>query len=345
MSGDGNLPAASGLIDCHTHYMPAGLGDQLRERLAGQFPLQRMVMARPAWRDLAVHEELMDRANVELAVIIGMSALVEGLRALGGSLNESIEAYNRALSAELAGSRRFVAAALVDPFGGKEAIAQLDRSLSLSHVVAVSLLASYDGVALDDPIFEPVFDVARHHDVPVMVHPSSVAKSWVETLRLERHFLQSGFGFFLDDSLCIFRMIVNGTFDKYPDVRFMFCQLGGVAPFCCGRWETHRDNARTLNRDLGTAIPAFFELPLGHYLSRIWLDMHTQDRHALELVIAETGDKGIVLGGDHPWTSFERGIPYSVAELTALDRPAETKRNIERNNALDLLGERVRSLL
>jgi len=338
--------ASSGRIDCHIHYMPSVFGDRLREHLAGRNVLRNLVASRPAWRDLSVHQNLMQKTHVDIAVVLPYATeLIHGLQSLGGSLNDSMEAYNRSMSEDLAATGgRILGAAVVDPFGGKDAIAQLDRSLKLPAMVAIGLNASYEGVAFDDPAFEPIFQVARHHDVPILVHPSSVAQPWIDTLRLDNLFLRSGLGFLLDDALCIFRMAMNGVLDKYHDVRFMFCQLGGVAPFCCGRWDYHRQQARNLNQGRGEPLPSWIHKSLGEYLSRLWLDTHTQDRHALALVIAEAGDHVIVLGGDHPYTPPEGGIPYAMAEVEAMGTTAEVKRKIERENALTLLGPRVRKI-
>ena len=288
----------------------------------------------------------MKQFNVDIAVVLPYATeLIHGLQSLGGSLNDSMEAYNRSMSEDLAAmDGHILGAAVVDPFGGKDAIAQLDRSLKLPAMVAIGLNASYEGIAFDDPVFEPIFQVARHHDAPILVHPSSVAQPWIDTLRLNNLFLRSGLGFFLDDALCIFRMAMNGVLDKYHDVRFMFCQLGGFAPFCCGRWYYHAQQARNLTRDRAEPLPSWVDKSLGDYLSQLWLDTHTQDRHALALVMAEAGDHVIVLGGDHPYTPAEGGIPYAMAEVEALGTSDEIKRKIERGNALNLLGPRVREI-
>ncbi len=59
-------------------------------------------------------------------------------------------------------------------------------------------------------------------------------------------------------------------------------------------------------------------------------------------MLEEASDDVVVLGGDHPWTPADRGIPYEMAELDALDLPQDTKQKIERGNALKLLGPRAR---
>ncbi|MBM2811659.1 MAG: aminocarboxymuconate-semialdehyde decarboxylase [Chloroflexi bacterium] len=337
----------TGRIDCHVHYLASIFGDVLLERMAQQGPVNKLCAARPAWRDLSIHRRLMDQSDVAVSIIINDATLLGGLRGLGGSINETCEAYNRSLSEDLSThDGHLIGAAIIDPFGGAEAVAQLERSLALPTMGAVGLTTSYGDVCLDDPMFEPIFEVARQHNVPVMVHPGSTPEHWLKALRIEQpQFLRSGIGYFLDDSLCVLRLILSGTLDKYSDVRFMFCQLGGLVSIMCGRWANQSASAKELERELEIPASPIFERSLGEYLSRIWLDMHTQDRHAIAMVIAEAGDSVLVLGGDHPWTVPERGLPLQMAELEALGVSEETKRKVERENALCLLGPNAEALL
>ncbi|HLY67208.1 MAG TPA: hypothetical protein VKU60_16850, partial [Chloroflexota bacterium] len=114
-------------------------------------------------------------------------------------------------------------------------------------------------------------------------------------------------------------------------------------PFCCGRWEYHRDQAGHMHEERDVPLPSWTAKPLGEYLSHLWLDTHTQDRHAMSLVMAEAGEHVIVLGGDHPYTPYEGGVPYAMDELRGLSPSATTTENIEHENALALLGERGRT--
>src|SRR5207253_195151 len=120
-------------------------------------------------------------------------------------------------------------------------------------------------------------------------------------LKLDTMFFVAGLGFLLMDAMCVFRMASAGVFDRWPTVRFMFCQLCGVAPFCCSRWDFHAAQTKMIQKD-GALLPTWATTSLSDVLSRVWMETHTQDRHALKLVIDECGDHTIVLGGDYPFT-------------------------------------------
>ncbi|HEX6513217.1 MAG TPA: amidohydrolase family protein [Chloroflexota bacterium] len=327
-------------IDCHVHYHATAFADLLlahQGTTGANVPIRGFVASRPAWRDLDALREAMDQTEVELGVIIPIAGTLLGLRTAGMG---ATEAFNRSMSEDLerGGQGRFLAAAVVDPFGGKDEVAELDRSLQLPHIGAIGLVASYDGTALDDPLFEPLWEVARDHDVPVLVHPSTVARNWVEALRLDHNILEAGVGFLLDDALCILRMVLNGTFDRWPDVRFMFCQLGGFAHACCARWDFHRQQQRLMSAAPGRPLPHWADHALEEYLSRLWLDTHSQDRHIMRLTMEVAGEDAIVLGGDYPLTLPEGGVLHAMTELEALGVSEQTRTKVERENALRLLG-------
>jgi predicted TIM-barrel fold metal-dependent hydrolase len=331
--------AAPRRIDCHVHYHASAFAERLlahQGTTGAHVPIRGFVASRPAWHDLKALTDVMDQTAVDLGVIIPIAGTLPGIRGAGPG---ATEAYNRSLSTDLErAAGRFLGAALVDPFGGKDEVAQLDRSLGLPHIGAIGLVASYEGVALDDPAFEPLWEVAREHDVPVLVHPSLVARSWVDTLRLDNNVLEAGVGFLLDDALCILRMIFSGTFDRWPDVRFMFCQLGGFAHACCARWDFHRKQQHLMASTAGRPVPDWAQHALEEYLGRIWLDTHSQDGSLMRLVMEVAGDDVIVLGGDYPLTLPEDGVLHVMKELDRIGASPHVRAKIERENALRLLG-------
>lgn len=332
--------ASPSRIDCHVHYHASAFSEGLLSHqgtTGANVPIRGFVSSRPAWHDLDALREVMDRTDVALGVIIPIAGTLLGLSRAGAG---ATEAYNRSLSDDLqrGGQDRFLGAAVVDPFGGKDEVAQLERSLKLPHIGAVGLVAGYEGVALDDPAFEPLWEVAREHNMPVLVHPSLVARSWVETLRLDNNVLEAGLGFLLDDALCILRMVLNGTLDRFPDVRFMFCQLGGFAHACCARWDFHRKQHQLMSAASGRPVPEWANHALEEYLGRIWLDTHSTDRHLMRLVLDVAGEDTIVLGGDYPLTLPEDGVLHNIRELDALGVTDSVKAKIERGNARRLLG-------
>jgi len=326
-------------VDCHLHYVPTAMPDPMHPPGSplGDLDLMRIAQSRPAYRDIRAMTQVMDAAGVDLGWII--STGVGPLRRLG-PISTTTEAYNRSMSEDLnAADGRFLATAVVDPMGGPDEYRQLDRSLRLPNIAGIGLTTGSDGITLDDPRYLPIFELARDHDTPITIHPGQAWPAWIEPMRLrESAFLLHGLGFMLADAMALFLMANAGIFERFPTVRFMFCQLAGVAPFCCGRSEFH-NKQEYLRRDLiGGDIPEWANRDLAEILSRVWLDTHSQNRHAIRLVLEQAGDHTVVLGGDYPWTPPEFGLDYTAAELDALHLPTTVRRKLDRDNALTLIG-------
>ena len=326
-------------VDCHVHYMPTGFQDPQ--------PARGLQLGspdsdnRPGWRDLGELTGVMDAAGVDLGFILTFPHHATPYRREGEAVHETIGRYNAAMSADLEarGNGRYVMAASIDPRTGSEGVRQLARDLHLPHVRGIALLTNYGDLWPDDPCFEPIYELARQHSVPCTLHPGSPFPSWRDAVRLnESAALGSGLGFFLVDALAIFHMTHAGVFDRFPDVRFMFCQLGGGACNYCGRWEFHRQQAIEQAKQRGVELPAWARRSLADVLFRVWMDTHTQDRHGIQLAIGEVGAQSIVLGGDYPVSPIELGPLYMTRELAALGLDEATRFAIERGNALRLLG-------
>jgi hypothetical protein len=155
----------------------------------------------------------------------------------------------------------------------------------------------------------------------------------------ETAFLLHGLGFLLADAMTLFLMANAGIFQRFPTVRFMFCQLAGIAPFCTGRWRFHAQQEHVRQQLTGADIPDWATRDLGDILSRIWMDTHTHDRDAIRLVLERAGDHTVVLGGDYPWTPPELGLQYTTTELDALQLTPTTRERLEHQNARSLIGE------
>src|SRR5579864_1737776 len=327
-------------VDCHLHYQPAGFHQPRRPGPPGGMLGNPDSAMRPGWTDLGELRQVIDATSVDLGLILAFPHHATPFRDQEESVPDVIGRYNRAMSDDLVaeGDGRFFATATVDPLSGPDGVAQLERDLGLPLMRGIALLTNYGDVTLDDPRFTPIFELAGAFDVPCTVHPGSAWPSWRDAARLgESAFLQSGLGYFLADALCIFHMIHAGVFERFPEVRFLFCQLGGAAAICCGRWHFHAVQARSQSVELGRETPIWARSELTEVLSRVWLDTHTQNRHALQLVLAEAGPRSIVLGGDYPVTAPELGMHFVQQELDALKLPPDIRRRIECDNALELL--------
>ncbi len=219
------------LIDCHAHCLPRTILDALREFAAGSY-LGRTLYADEGFSSLEKHLVLMDRFDVEKEVINYGNLLVPAARARKLPMDQVVKMVNDYIvEASRIAPGRFIPAAAVDPLGGEAAMDELDRAVEKLGLFGISLSTNLDGRALDDPVYEPIFERAKSWNMPLWVHPGQVPQAWQQALGLNNRYLNSGVGFLLDDMLCLIKMITANVFDRWWGVKFVFCQLGGFLPF------------------------------------------------------------------------------------------------------------------
>src|SRR5262249_55061189 len=146
-----------GLIDCHAHLFPPHVMEAMQEFGARTY-FGRGFFADPGFHSLERHLELMDRFNVETEGLNYASFLPAAAHQAGVPLSEVIRQTNDySREATRVAPGRFAAAAAVDPFGGAEAMHELDRAVEKGGLFGISLCTNINGRALDDPAYEPIF--------------------------------------------------------------------------------------------------------------------------------------------------------------------------------------------
>jgi predicted TIM-barrel fold metal-dependent hydrolase len=300
------------LIDCHAHCLPPTILDALREFAAGSY-LGRSLFADDGFSSLEKHLTLMDRFGVEKEVINYGNLLIPAARARKLPMEEVVKLVNDYIAeASRIAPGRFVPAAAVDPYGGEAALQELDRAVEKLGLFGISLSTNIDGRALDDPVYEPIFERAKAWNMPLWVHPGQVPAAWQQALGLNNRYLNSGVGFLLDDMLCLIKMITANVFDRWWGVKFVFCQLGGFLPFTMGRFV--------------------------EYCQAFYVDTHTADASAIHCALdCMTADR-IVLGGDYPISPPEIGLGYTIPQLEKAGLSTSDRTKIERGNASKLLN-------
>ncbi len=326
------------LIDCHAHCLPPTILDALREFAAGSY-LGRSLYADEGFSSLEKHLTLMDRFGVEKEVINYGNLLVPAARARKLPMEEVVRMVNDyiAEAARIAPSR-FIPAAAVDPMGGESALKELDRAVEKLGLFGISLSTNLDGRALDDPVYEPIFERAKSWNMPLWVHPGQVPAAWQQALGLHNRYLNSGVGFLLDDMLCLIKMITANVFDRWWGVKFVFCQLGGFLPFTMGRFDQQFFFERRVYEQEKKPMPEYLQRRVVEYCQAFYVDTHTADASAIRCALDCMSADRIVLGGDYPISPPEIGLGYTIPQLDKVGLSAADRTKIERGYASKLLN-------
>ena len=159
--------------------------------------------------------------------------------------------------------------------------------------------------------------------MPVLVHPT--APPGVAEMDMAQFQLTASMGFTFDTSLALARMIYDGFFDRYPNLKIIAAHGGGALPYLISRMDQCYDN-----------IPACREkisVRPSEYLPRICADAVLFSPDVLELCVKTFGSDNVLYGSDYPHTIGD--MPGCLKRVNALpDAGAEKVRG--GNGATDL---------
>lgn len=137
---------------------------------------------------------------------------------------------------------RFSGLAAVSPQNPAAAAKELDRAVRKLGLKGAIINSHTQGEYLDDPKFWDIFAAAESLDVPIYLHPSTPSP------RMYAPFAEWGlegaiYGFAVETSLHLLRIVVSGVFDRFPKLRMVVGHLGEGLPYWFFRLDFfHRAN-------------------------------------------------------------------------------------------------------
>ena len=131
---------------------------------------------------------------------------------------------------------RFTGMAACAPQDPAEAAKEIERSVGKYGFKAVIINGHTQGEYLDNPKFLPILETAAKLNLPIYIHPTGMPRGMVT------HFVESGldgavYGFGVDTGLHALRLIVNGVFDRLPNLKIIIGHMGEALPF----WQYRLD--------------------------------------------------------------------------------------------------------
>ena len=137
---------------------------------------------------------------------------------------------------------RFSGLAAISPQNPNAAAKELERGVRKLALKGAIINSHTKGEYLDNPKFWDIFAAVEALDVPIYLHPS------MPSPRMYAPFAEWGlegaiYGFAVETSLHLLRIIVSGVFDRFPRLRMVVGHLGEGLPFWFFRLDFfHRAN-------------------------------------------------------------------------------------------------------
>ncbi len=189
---------------------------------------------------------------------------------------------------------RFVATAAVSLQHPELAAEQLRDGVKRLGLRGASIGCHVNGEDLSLPKFDPFWAAAADLGVPVFTHPGGAENIVKEGAFRGRGDLGNIIGNPLETTYLLSRLIFDGTFDKFPNLKIVGAHAGGYLPSYFGRTEAaceYRGGAKCANT----------KKPSDYLRSNIVIDTMVFSDEGLRHLVAEAGVGQVVYGTDVPF--------------------------------------------
>ncbi len=209
------------IVDFQHHYIPEKL---LRKK--GLYSEKVTFVEEKGLRRVTVHPKLfdymdqlqdMDQAGVDVSVLsspMGWDGSLEDCQLINDDVAELQGRY----------PEHFVGLAHAPVLKGKEALAELERAISVLGLRGVTIASQIEGIALDSSKLYDFYAQIAEMDVPIFVHPALLPEGYAHARDYD---LGRVLGRELDLTVATTRIIAGGILDRFPTLKFVIGHFGG----------------------------------------------------------------------------------------------------------------------
>lgn len=316
------------VIDVHTHMLGRGWFEMLRRHGGPHYEIRPsmdvpeavycdgapFLTPQPAHFDYALRIKEMTAARVDLAIVSltapscywgGREVSREAARLVNDEMAEAQGTYPDRI-------RWFATLPWEYP---EVAIEELARACARG-AVGVMVMANINGRSLTEPHFAPIWKAIDDRALPVLIHPTSPPGT--AALDISDYGLVATVGFMIDTTLAIARMILDGFFDRYPNLKLIASHAGATLPYIAGRLDFCWQKMNAARQHIDRAP--------SEYLRHIYYDAVCYRSEALALAIEIGGADHVLYGSDYP-----HNIGDMVGCLARVDALQPAERNAIRS--------------
>ena len=184
-----------------------------------------------------------------------------------------------------------------------EAVKELEFCVKEWNFCGILAFSNFGPTSLDDPRYLPILAKAAELDVPVYLHPLVAYEG--RQRGFGKLLACASFGFAIDVSTTLLRMIMSGCFDIYPNLKVIIGHLGEGFPFILQRLDV-----RSLRGDRHPAVNK--ELVSYYFKNNIWVTSSgVFSKEAFQCTRDVLGLDRIMLAGDYPYESYKALREYA----------------------------------
>ena len=306
------------IIDTHFHAFP--------KRYLELVPEQSRNDVRGVGFHAFDHQEyldVMDRYGVDVGVLSNTGGRIEQ----GGDrprAREHCRIINDAFAeAHAKHPKRFKACARLPMVDMDDCARELERCMKDLGMHGVILSTNLAGKYLDEPEFKPFWETMAASGKPLFLHPANAPcqANW------NKYSVHQKILWPTDSTLAITRIVYNGVFDRYPDLKLIASHLGGMILLYPDRLNWREGNIECKEE------PEF-------YFKKFYYDTAGPIRAPfIKLVYDMVGPEQILFGADYPHGRGGRddqSYPMTLEAMKELNIPDADKEKIYYKNAQKL---------
>jgi predicted TIM-barrel fold metal-dependent hydrolase len=220
--------------------------------------------------------------------------------------------------------KRIISLAHVPPLD-HEAPRELRRAIVDLGFKGVAMNTHVNGILMDSDQLYPFYKAVCDHDVPILVHPASELPL-AHPHGMEDFNLTRNLGRAMDTTINIARLMLSGTMDRFPKLRFVFSHLGGAFFALKNRINPSFWDKRDKR---------FFD----RYKKRIFVDTAPPfwSPEEIRFAVNMMGENQVLMGSDFP--TIEQ-LKNAVTIIKQSKTTTKVKRKVLGDNARKLFGQR-----
>ena len=197
--------------------------------------------------------------------------------------------------------------AALSPKDTDEAVKELERCVKELGFKGWKTHSNYGDSYIDEKRYWPILAKCEELDVPIYLHPTvpMIKEFWTYGLALAG----PSFGFGVETSLAMVRLVVSGALDAFPDLKVILGHYGEGLPFILDRIDFAANFPHVTN-DAGAFVP--LERKPSEYLrENMWVSTSCNYLPgAFACSWDAMGKKHVLYGSDHPYGHMDDCLAF-----------------------------------
>lgn len=221
---------------------------------------------------------------------------------------------------------RFAGLACLAPQSPQGAPKEMERAINTLKLNGFIINSHTNDLYLDDPRFAPVLEAAEALDRPIYLHPRAPSNGMAAPFK-DYGLGGSIWGFGMEAGTHAVRMILSGTFDRFPKLRIVLGHMGEALPF----WMWRLDHMYKRRAKDGRLKPTSL-IPSEYFRRNIAVTTSGfEAEEILDLAIGCAGIDNVMWAIDYPYeSSVDAAAFIDRAKLDPAQREKICHANAER---------------